>query len=111
MPYSMHFNMAHLDLDQTDCSGPVQPGVPTCCACTWLTLGWLPVQGVVLDCDHLEPEQLDRFPPATEAAAAHQQAKADGQVAGAFPLWLALDEVTDPVCTCCQRQRPVRLLN
>ena len=68
------------------------------------------LQGVVLDCDHLEPDQLDRFPPATEAAAAHQQAKADGQVAGNFPLWLALDEVTDPVSTWCQRQRPVRLL-
>eukprot|EP00891_Asterochloris_glomerata_P004963 jgi/Astpho2/4963/gw1.00070.50.1_t len=44
----------------------------------------------------MEPDPLDRFPPATEAAAAHQQARADGQVAGNFPLWLALDEVTDP---------------
>ena len=93
MPHSMHFDLAHMDLDQ--------PGVPACCACTWLTQILLPVQGVILDCDPLEPDQLDRFPPATEAAAAHQQAKADGQAAGNFPLWLALDEVTDPVSTWC----------
>ena len=45
-------------------------------------------QGLILDCAPLEFETMNAFPPASEAAAAH---------GSSTPVWLALDEVTDPV--------------
>jgi hypothetical protein len=45
------------------------------------------VQGLVLDCSALAWEPLDEFPPADEAAAASVR----------LPVWLALDEIEDPV--------------
>ena len=45
------------------------------------------VQGLVLDCSALAWEPLDQFPPADEAAAASVR----------LPVWLALDEIEDPV--------------
>lgn len=44
-----------------------------------------PVQGLVLDCTPLEWEPLERLPPA------------DTFPTGPPPVWLALDEVQDPV--------------
>jgi len=49
-----------------------------------------PHQGLVLDCSPLEWAPLERLPPAEEAAA-------EAAAAGAGPpVWLVLDEVTDP---------------
>ena len=73
-----------------------------------------PHQGLVLDCSPLGWQQLDEFPPAQDAmAAAAAAGTADGNdmqassssssITGrqglcsiAYPVWLALDEVTDP---------------
>ena len=45
------------------------------------------VQGLVLDCSSLAWEPMDAFPPAQEAAASSTK----------LPIWLALDEIEDPV--------------
>ena len=49
------------------------------------------MQGLVLDCSALEWQLMDQFPPAEEAAATSKR----------LPIWLALDEVEDPVSSCC----------
>ena len=51
------------------------------------------MQGLVLDCSALEWQLMDQFPPAEEAAASSKR----------LPIWLALDEVEDPVSSCCPR--------
>ncbi len=45
----------------------------------------------MLDCSALAWEPMDRFPPAPEAAAVSAQ----------LPVWLALDEIEDPVSSPC----------
>ena len=45
------------------------------------------LQGLVLDCSSLAWEPMDTFPPAEEAAVSSTQ----------LPIWLALDEIEDPV--------------
>ena len=49
------------------------------------------MQGLVLDCSALEWQLMDQLPPAEEAAADSKR----------LPIWLALDEVEDPVSPCC----------
>ena len=49
------------------------------------------MQGLVLDCSTLEWQLMDQLPPAKEAAASSKR----------LPIWLALDEVEDPVSPCC----------
>ena len=46
------------------------------------------LQGLVLDCTPLDWEALERLPPA------------DSFPPGAPPVWVALDEVQDPVRHC-----------
>ena len=45
------------------------------------------LQGLVLDCSSLAWDPMDQFPSAQEAAASSTQ----------LPIWLALDEIEDPV--------------
>lgn len=49
-------------------------------------------QGLVLDCSPLEWEPLDEFPAADSVA---------GTDGSRPPVWLALDEIGDPVSSCC----------
>ena len=49
------------------------------------------MQGLVLDCSALEWQFMDQFPPAEESAASSKR----------LPIWLALDEIEDPVSSCC----------
>lgn len=49
------------------------------------------MQGLVLDCSALEWQLMDQFLPAEEAAASSKR----------LPIWLALDEVEDPVSLRC----------
>lgn len=66
-----------------------------------------PHQGLLLDCSPLEWLPMDRLPDASDASAAQAEGGAEaeggeggsagGGAAARFPIWLALDEVVDPV--------------
>ena len=60
------------------------------CGCRVQGLGFCVTQGLVLDCSALDWEPLEEFPEAASLAAA-----ANGS--GRQPVWLALDEIGDPV--------------
>ena len=58
-----------------------------------LELGWYRcVQGLVLDCSPLDWERLEEF---------EEAAKASHASPAQLPVWLALDEIGDPVSLIC----------
>lgn len=65
-------------------------------ACRW-RCGYRPHQGLVLDVSPLEWHTLEVLPPPEEL-----QQQLEGGAAGStrHPVWLALDEVVDPVRSC-----------
>lgn len=60
----------------------------------------LDLQGLVLDCSSIAWEPMDQFPPAQEAATSSTK----------FPIWLALDEIEDPVTVLSQAPRAIKYM-